>query len=165
MLAPLNAHDIAEVMRIERLPGYDALVGRFDADEHSRQLDNASVRYFGLRQVARLLGFLILQELDQPTALLRRIAVDTVERGAGGRLVRGAMDWVFETTPARGLRLDVLPHNGRARRVYAREGFLEDGPDVIEGVPHILMSVARGRWADLRSAERAVRAGVPTGPR
>ena len=32
LLVPLTPADIAEVMRIERLPGYDAFIGQFSAD-------------------------------------------------------------------------------------------------------------------------------------
>ena len=31
-LSPLSPADIPQVMRIERLPGYDAFVGRWDLD-------------------------------------------------------------------------------------------------------------------------------------
>jgi RimJ/RimL family protein N-acetyltransferase len=150
MLDALTPADIPEVMRIERQPGYDALVGRFEAPEHARQLGLPDVRYFGLRGEDGLLGFVILQELEQPAPLLKRIAVDTVERGVGGSLVRGAMDWVFEQTPATALRLWVLPHNARARRVYEREGFGVDGEGDVEDVPHLFMSVPRARWEELR---------------
>jgi predicted GNAT family N-acyltransferase len=138
-------------MRIERLPGYDAFVGRWEADEHAAEMASRLARYFGLRADAGLEGFVILQEMDQPTVLLRRIAVDGVSRGVGGRLLQGVMDWVFRETPAEGLRLDVVPANARARRAYAREGFAEDGEAVIHGVPHILMSIPRARWAELRA--------------
>ena len=70
----------------------------------------------------------------------------------GGRLLRGLMDWVFEETPAEGLRLDVLPANARARRAYAREGFTEYGAADIHGLPHVLMSIPRSRWAQMRSS-------------
>src|SRR4051812_2986213 len=99
-LSPLTPADIAEVMRIERLPGYDAFVGRFEADEHARQMASPDVRYVGIRDGDGLAGFVILQELDLPTVLLRRIAVSGVEAGVGTRLVRGVMDWVFAETSA-----------------------------------------------------------------
>ena len=97
-----------------------------------------------------LSGFVILQEFRAPTILLRRIAVAEPGGGVGTRLLRVVMDWVFDQTRAEALRLDVLPANARARRVYAREGFGEDGPAVIHGLPHILMSIPRSRWAELR---------------
>jgi len=149
--AALTPADIAEVMRIERLPGYDAFVGNFEADEHARQIALPDVRYFGLREPglhgdAGLAAFVILQELHEPTVLLRRIAVDGVERGLGTRILRAVMDWVFETTPAQGLKLDVALGNPRARHVYEREGFEVYGSDDV----HHFLSIPRERWAQLR---------------
>jgi RimJ/RimL family protein N-acetyltransferase len=155
MLAPLSPDDIAEVMRIERLPGYDAFVGRWEAEEHAAEMASPQARYFGLRSPGGLEGFAILQELDTPSVLLRRIAVEGVSRGVGGRLLQGVMDWVFHETAAEALRLDVLPENARARRAYGREGFRDDGEAVIHGLPHILMSIPRGRWTALRAGAAA----------
>lgn len=62
-LVPLGASDIPEVMRIERTPGYEAVVGRFEADEHARQLADPTVRYFGFRSGAGLAGFVILRAM------------------------------------------------------------------------------------------------------
>lgn len=150
MLSPLTPADIPEVMRLERRPGYEDLVGRWEADEHAAEMASPLARYFGLRDSAGLAGFVMLQELDQPTVLLRRIAVGDPGRGTGGVLLRGVMDWVFGETDAEGLRLDVLPHNARARRAYGREGFTAYGDAVIHGAPHILMSISRTHWKELR---------------
>lgn len=146
-LVALTPADIAEVMRIERTPGYDAFVGRFEADEHERQFASPDVRYFGIRDAAGLAGFVLLQELDQPTVLLRRIAVRGVEGGVGTRLVRGVMDWVFAETSAEAMRLDVALGNLRARHVYAREGFEDYDVDDV----HYFMRVPRARWRALRA--------------
>lgn len=145
-LDPLTAADIPEVMRIERTPGYDAVVGRFEADEHARQMGLDSVRYFGIRDGGGLAGFVILQELERPSVLLRRIAVSQVERGVGTRLVREALDWMFETHGADEVRLDVALGNPRARHVYEREGFETYDRDDI----HFLMRIPRARWQTLR---------------
>jgi RimJ/RimL family protein N-acetyltransferase len=152
MLSRLTPADIPDVMRIERGPGYDQFVGRWEADEHAAEMASPDARYLGLREAEGLAGFVILQELREPTILLRRVAVASPGQGLGTRLLHGAMDWVFDETAAEGLRLDVLPQNARARRVYAREGFGEDGPAVIHGLPHILMSIPRERWAQLRAS-------------
>jgi hypothetical protein len=48
-LSPVTPADIPEVMRIERTPGYDAVVGRFDAEEHAAQMASPTVRYVGIR--------------------------------------------------------------------------------------------------------------------
>jgi RimJ/RimL family protein N-acetyltransferase len=145
-LSPLTPADIPEVMRIERIPGYEDFVGRFDADEHAAQMASPNARYVGLRDGDGLSGFVILQQLDEPEVLLRRIAVSQVQAGVGTRLVRGVMDWVFQTTPAATMVLDVALGNPRARHVYQREGFSQYAEDGV----HYLMRVTRERWAELR---------------
>jgi RimJ/RimL family protein N-acetyltransferase len=146
-LSPLGAPDIPEVMRIERLPGYDAFVGRWDADEHAEQMASPDVRYFGVRDGGRLSGFVILQKFREPSVRLRRIAVDGVERGLGTAILREVMDWVFDTSPATALHLDVHVDNARAHHVYVREGLVELGRfDTL----HRLMEIPRDRWATLR---------------
>lgn len=145
-LAPLTAADIAEVMRIERLPGYDAFVGRWEAEEHAAELASPDARYFGVRAGDRLSGFIILQKFREPSVRLRRIAVDGVERGLGTRMLREVIDWVFETTPAQALHLDVHVDNARAHHVYQREGLAQEGIDDL----HRLMSIPRARWMALR---------------
>lgn len=145
-LSPLDPADIPEVMRIERTPGYDAVVGRFEADEHADQMASPDTRYVGIRDGDGLAGFVILQEFNEPTVLLRRIAVSAVENGVGTRLVRGVMDWVFETTPAVAMKLDVALGNPRAKHVYEREGFRQYAQDDT----HYFMQVPRERWLELR---------------
>lgn len=146
-LSPLTPDDIPEIMRIERLPGYEAVVGRFEADEHAEQFASADACYFGLRDGDRLAGFVIMQEIRASTVLLRRIAVGQPERGVGTRLVRGVMDWTFETTAAQALKLDVHVGNPRARHVYEREGFTQYAEDEV----HHFLSIPRERWAEMRT--------------
>lgn len=146
-LSPLGAADIPEVMRIERLPGYDAFVGRWDAGEHAEQMAAPDVRYFGVRDGDRLAGFVILQKVREPSVRLRRIAVDGVERGLGTAMLREVMDWVFDASQAAALHLDVHVDNARAHHVYVREGLIEQGRfDEL----HRLMEIQRARWAALR---------------
>lgn len=147
-LAPLTPDDIPEVMRLERLPGYEAFIGRFEADEHAALMASDDARYFGVRKdVGGLSGFAILQQMREPMVLLRRIAVESPGGGAGTRLLRAVTDRIFETTPAEALELDVALGNARARHVYAREGFTEFRPP--DEVHHFL-KITRARWAALR---------------
>lgn len=74
-LAPLDASDIAEVMRIERLPGYESVVGRWTAEEHAVELASPDARYLGLREGGGVAGFVIFQKVREPAVRLRRIAV------------------------------------------------------------------------------------------
>ena len=146
-LSPLLPADIPEVMRIERLPGYEAFIGRWETDEHTAEMTSPDVRYFGIRDGDGLKGFVIVQKLHEPSIRLRRIAVDGVERGLGTAMLRLVMDRLFETTDAGALHLDVHVDNARARHVYAREGFAESG--MFDPV-HRLMEIPRARWEALR---------------
>lgn len=147
-LAPLTPADLPEVMRIERLPGFDAYLGRWDADGHAAEMASPDARYFGLRSDTGLAGFVILQKVREPSVRLRRIAVDGVGRGMGTTILREIMDWVFESSEARALHLDVHVDNARAHHVYAREGFVELGQfDEL----HRLMEISRAAWIARRS--------------
>ena len=145
-LSPLALADIPEVMRLERLPGYEATVGRFEADEHARLMAGGDVRSVGLREGDSLAGFVILQKLDEPAALLRRIAVGRQDGGIGSWLVRTVMDWVFAETAAEALELDVARDNPRGRFVYERQGFEQYDEDDI----HYFLRIPRERWRALR---------------
>jgi RimJ/RimL family protein N-acetyltransferase len=146
-LSPLTAADIPEVMRLERLPGYDAFIGRWEANEHAAEMASPDARYFGVRDGGGLAGFIILQRFREPQVRLRRIAVAGPGGGLGTQMLREIMDWVFDNTPAEAFWLDVHVENARARRVYEREGMTPDGPfDEV----HQKMIIPRARWAEMR---------------
>jgi RimJ/RimL family protein N-acetyltransferase len=147
VLSPLAPADIAEVMRLERLPGYDAFIGRWSAEEHAAEMASPDARYVGFRAGERLTGFVILQRFCDPAIRLRRIAVEHAGSGAGAELLRAVMDWVFAGTPAEAMTLDVALTNGRARRVYHREGWSETG-EIGDGT-HMGMAIDRAAWAEL----------------
>jgi RimJ/RimL family protein N-acetyltransferase len=146
MLVPLGAADIAEVMRIERLPGYDGFVGAWSAEQHEAERTSPDARYLGLREGDDLAGFVIFQKVREPVLRLRRIAVGATDRGTGTRILRAALDWAFDTFPAEGISLGVARANDRARHIYVREGFVDDGEDEV----HFNMVLTRERWAETR---------------
>ena len=147
VLSPLTPADIPEVMRLERLAGYDAFIGRWTAEEHTAEMASPDARYFGVRQGDDLTAFMILQQVRAPQVRLRRISVETPGGGLGTRMLREIMDWVFDNTPAEAFWLDVHVENGRARHVYEREGMTPDeGFDEV----HQKMIIPRERWLELR---------------
>jgi RimJ/RimL family protein N-acetyltransferase len=148
MLVPLNADDVAEVMRIERLPGYEGFVGTWPAEEHEAERTSPDARYLGLRDGDGLAGFVIFQKVREPAIRLRRIAVGATDKGTGTRILRAALDWVFQTFPAEAITLGVARINDRARHIYLREGFVDDGEDEV----HFNMVLTRRAWAERRRA-------------
>jgi RimJ/RimL family protein N-acetyltransferase len=141
-LVSLTPSDIDEVMRIERLPGYDAFIGRFTDEEHATEFASPDARYLGYRRGAGLAGFVIVQEFTAEVVLLRRIAVDQTGEGTGSALFRAAVDWIFANTKAAAVKLHVRPENHRARHIYLREGFTRHGEDPASEY----LSVSRARW-------------------
>ena len=147
VLTPLTLADMPEVMRLERLAGYDAFIGRWTAEEHTAEIASPDARYFGIRQGDGLIAFMILQRFREPQVRLRRIAVESPGGGLGTRMLREIMDRVFDTTPAEAFWLDVHVENDRARHVYEREGMTPDG--AFDEV-HQKMIIPRERWVELR---------------
>jgi RimJ/RimL family protein N-acetyltransferase len=146
MLTPLEDADVPEIMRIERLPGYDAFVGRWSAEEHAAERRSPEARYFAWREDGRVAGFVILQKFNEPMVRLRRIAVAEPGGGTGTRLLRAVVDWLFEATKAEAVDLHVRPEKGRARTVYRRAGCASGGA----GDPaHEAMVLTREAWAAL----------------
>lgn len=147
MLVPLTADDVAEVMRIERLPGYEGFVGTWPAEEHEAERTSPDARYLGLRDGKGLAGFVIFQKVREPVIRLRRIAVGATDKGTGTHILRAALDWAFATFPAaEAITLGVARPNDRARHIYLREGFVDDGEDEV----HFNMVLTRKRWAEAR---------------
>ncbi len=146
--------DVPAIMAIERLPGYDALVGRWEADRHRAEMASASTLYFALREGGTLAGFAIVLGVDDPNrrAHLKRIAVAEPGRGDGARLLRGVIDHVFTETETNRLDLDVFPGNDRAKQAYESAGFTAEGllrehHRTADGFRDVwLMSILRREW-------------------
>ncbi len=121
--------DIPAIMAIERLPGYDMLVGRWEEAQHREEMARPSTRYFALREAGALAGFAIVLGLDDANARahLKRIAVAHPGQGDGARLLRGLIDALFAETGTNRLDLDVFVGNDRAKKAYETAGFLAEG--------------------------------------
>ena len=125
-----DADDLAYVMRTERLPGYDRLVGQWTLDEHREALARADVVYFVAEHASgEPVGFAICEGLgDRHNGIkLKRIAVSVPGNGVGGIILESVIDWAFSRAGAPRFWLDVFDYNERARRLYRRAGLREDG--------------------------------------
>lgn len=147
--------DIPFIMATERLPGYDAFIGRWDEGRHAQEMADPRSAYVIAEADGAPVGFAILQHLDDPfgNVLLKRIAVDAPGAGTGRFLLRRLMADVFARETAHRFHLDVLVSNERARHAYRRVGFQEEGvmreiyfrPDGTR-VSAALMSILRPEW-------------------
>ena len=151
--------DIPAIMAIERGPSFEGLVGRWSHEQHAEEMAKPSVRYLILRDDGEVSGFALLQRIGKPDARvhLKRIAVREPGSGAGSRLLRAAIDWLFTNTETNRVDLDVYVDNERARRAYEKadfqvEGRLREYHLGADGTRHDvwLMSILRREWESSR---------------
>lgn len=122
--------DIAHVMAVERLPGMDNFIGRFDEAEHLRHLADPAWAYLiATDRKGTPIGFVLLNDLDDRggNVCIKRVAVGTTDKGFGTALMEIVVAWAFRETAAHRLWLNVVAYNRRARHVYAKLGFIEEG--------------------------------------
>ena len=148
--------DIPAIMRVERTDGYAGLVGRWDAEEHSTEIEKPSCRYLVARDGTDVAGFAILQRIGSPnqSVRLKRIAVGNAGCGVGSVLLRSVLQICFDDLAAHRVELLVFPDNERAYRAYLKNGFTAEG--IIRDLHRDadgtfrsmrLMSMLRPEWA------------------
>jgi RimJ/RimL family protein N-acetyltransferase len=150
--------DLPFIMATERLPGYEALVGRWDEEKHRVAVADGRHAYFVGRRAGSPIGFLIIRDWNsaERVSLLKRIAVAEPGQGNGKELLRAALDVVFEQTNIHRLWLGVFPENERARRAYEAVGFVAEG--VARGSAffagahrdELTLAILRPEWAGRR---------------
>jgi RimJ/RimL family protein N-acetyltransferase len=124
-----NLSDMPFIMATERLPGYDAVVGRWDETYHRDALADRHHAYFVGIAGTEPIGFAILRGWASPeqVTLLKRIAVTRPGAGVGRLMLAKLVDAVFEQTDAWRFWLGVFPENIRAQRAYAAVDFRPEG--------------------------------------
>jgi len=116
-------------MVTERMPGYDAFVGRWDETRHVQALNDERYAYFIAESDGDLVGFSIVQDWGAPERVtcVKRIAVSNPSNRVGRRLLTGVVDSIFRETDTFRVWLGVFPENQRAQRAYAAVGFIAEG--------------------------------------
>ena len=148
--------DIPAIMAIERTPGFEDVVGRWNHQQHAAELAKDSTRDFVLRDGDEVKAFAIFQHIDEPDRRvhLKRIVAKDAGQGSGTRLLRSALDWLYIETETNRVDLDLFVENERARRAYEKLGFIVEGQlrDYHRSVDGrirdaLIMSILRKDWA------------------
>lgn len=147
--------DLPFIMKTERLPGYDAFVGRSDKAQHRARMANIRCVHFIARDDGNPVGFAILRDWNSPDGitLLMRVAVARPGQGHGKAFLRALIDRVFTETPCHRFWLGQFPDNLRARHVYESVGFTAEGIArgnvFLVGRHHdeLILSILRPEWA------------------
>jgi diamine N-acetyltransferase len=150
-----SAVDIAFIMATERLPGYDALVGRWSEAHHRAALADNRYAYFVARQASAPVGFAIVRDWasSERVACVKRIAVAQPGIGLGKEFLASLVEIIFSDSDAYRIWLGVFPENSRARRTYEAVGFKGEGVargNAFFGDFHrdeLIMALLRPEWA------------------
>lgn len=149
-----TAEDIPYIMHVERLPGYDRLVGRWERDQHAEAMRNPDYRYFIAADGGKPLGFVLVKgwnAIDHVT-LIKRVAVEHPGNGMGSRIVSAVLAEIYGTTEAHRVWIGCFPDNMRARRAYEKAGFTAEGVArgnaFFYGEHHdeLILSILRPEW-------------------
>ena len=117
-------------MGIERMPGFEALVGRSEEAEHRAMLASTSTAYrLGTGPGGGVEAFAIVSGLGDPhgNLYLKRIAVVRPGEGVGTAFLGLVLDEAFGRLGAERLSLDCFADNARAQSSYAKLGFVREG--------------------------------------
>jgi RimJ/RimL family protein N-acetyltransferase len=129
ILRRASAADIPAIMEIERQPGYERLVGRWDEAQHLHNISKPGFLYFVHDDGDGLpIAFAALSGLGHPDGdvLINRMIVRRPDIGTGTIFLRAIMRLAFEGAPTLRLWLRVLPDNLRAQHVYRAQGFRDE---------------------------------------
>ena len=129
-LRPASAGDADYIAAAEAVPEIAQYVFPWPAAEHAEKMAEASFGYHICQDEAGApVGYAILNGIGGPNRSieLMRLAVTERNRGIGSALLSMITREAFETLDAHRFWLDVFPDNDRARHVYNRFGFVEEG--------------------------------------
>jgi RimJ/RimL family protein N-acetyltransferase len=153
-----SAADISAIMEIERRPGYEQLVGRWDQAQHFQNISKPGYLYLvhdGSDGVP--IAFTALSGLGHRDGdvVINRMIVRTPGQGIGKTVLSAVMRLAFEGAPTYRLGLRVLPDNLRAQHLYRSQGFKEErilpgGGTLPSGrrVDLLLMSILHEDWIE-----------------
>ncbi|MDH7803240.1 MULTISPECIES: GNAT family N-acetyltransferase [unclassified Rhizobium] len=157
-IIPATEADIPFIMSVERIPGYAALVGSYDADEHRRRIETANTNYLLCHLGTEPVGFAVVRLDDDGmgNAQLHRIAMAPTGLGHGSAFLRQICRMIFTFHDVGRFWLDLLPSNVHAKDVYRRIGFIQEGTmrralRLKNGNREdlVLMSLLREEWSAL----------------
>lgn len=162
ILRDATPDDVAFIVRTERLPGYERLVGRWSAEEHAHEMSKPSSHYLIAAEGEEPVAFAILQTLDDPNGniYLKRLAAVRQGEGIGKSTMLLLQDWVFALPEAHRFHLHFSALNETGRRLYASTGFQTEGIereafkfDDGTRVDSVRVSILRREWEKSRRCD------------
>lgn len=129
-LRPTTVADLDYVLAAEQADENRAFVMSWPREQHGAALSDADLLHRIIEdESGETVGFMLVAGVAQPHRSIefRRIVITRKGSGYGRAAVRALQDLAFTDLRAHRLWLDVKEHNSRARGLYEREGFVEEG--------------------------------------
>lgn len=129
-LRPAHPGDADYIAAAEADPAVARFIMPWPASRHVEKMADPSFGYHICEQdEGAPVGYTILRGIGDPNRSieLMRLAVTERDRGIGTELLSMIVGEAFDALGAHRLWLDVFPENDRARHVYRRFGFIEEG--------------------------------------
>jgi RimJ/RimL family protein N-acetyltransferase len=129
LLRTAGPEDIEAIIAIEARPELADFILRWEPERHRAGLADPDRRYLVMDGAEGLAAYIILAGLTSPnrSVELVRIVIAEPGGGLGTQALVQLIDLVFGPMGAHRLWLDVFTDNVRARHVYAKLGFREEG--------------------------------------
>lgn len=126
-----ESRDIATLVAFEQDPANASFIRLWTPAQHEAGIANPNIGHFVVRETesGTMIGHVILVglESDDHNLEFKRIVITTKGRGLGRDTVRAIKKFTFETLGFHRLWLEVVTTNGRAKALYASEGFVDEG--------------------------------------
>lgn len=136
--------DLDWIMNLERAARDQGFVSGDSEVRHRMRMNDRQCLYLIAKRAEESIGYVILIGVfgAEPVIELKRIVIAEAGAGKGSEVMRAVMDMAFGELNAHRLYLDVMEDNQRARHVYEKLGFKEEG--------RLREAVYRGgKWCDL----------------
>ena len=158
MLRQATEADIAFIRSLTGRPDYAPFIGDSDDAELSGWIAAPDAEVL-IWDGGSARGFAVFRGIGKPGGIVElfRIALDRAGGGNGAVFFRALTDHAFETLGAARVWLDASAENQRAIRLYASQGFREEGrlrnhwfrPALGRPVDLVLMGMLRSEWEGL----------------
>ena len=152
---PSTPADLLLILPAEAQGCAEGLIGQDTAEQHGEWMNDADVEHRIVLRDGREAGYIVLRGLAgrDDSIEVKRICLTERGTGLGTAIFAALLPWAFEERGAHRVWLDVYVENTRARRLYERAGFREEGRlrESVRGPAGyrtlILMSILRDEWS------------------
>ena len=130
-LQPTTAEDLDFVLTMEQAPENAPFIGQWSRDRHLQACQSRDECHLTVINAAteEPIGYAILSGMQNPSScvLIKRIVIAPKGKGFGRATIEQILHKAFLEFKAHRVWLDVMEDNPRAKSLYQKLGFVEEG--------------------------------------